>query len=152
EGERLPYGRLLASLGGLLRHEPVLRQSCLFGAATFGAMSAFWNTVAFFLSGPPYEYGSDRIGLVGLIGVAGALAASAAGWLADRLSPRRIVGAGMTFMLVADGLLWGLGERLVWLVVGVVLLDLGAQAAHISNQARIYALRAEVRNRLNTAY
>lgn len=33
-----------------------------------------------------------------------------------------------------------------------MLLDLGAQAAHISNQARIYALREEVRNRLNTVY
>jgi predicted MFS family arabinose efflux permease len=152
QAQRLSYPRLLASIWSLLRDEPVLRQSCLFGAATFGAMSTFWNTVAFFLSGPPYQYGSDQVGLVGLVGVAGALAASASGRLADRTSPRLIIGAGMGLMLLAYGMLWALGERLAWLVAGVVLLDLGAQAAHIANQARIYALRPEVRNRLNTAY
>jgi predicted MFS family arabinose efflux permease len=152
EGERLPYRRLLASLGGLLRDEPVLRQACLFMAATFGAMSAFWNTLAFFLAGPPYHYGTDAIGLVGLVGVAGALAASVAGRLADRFSPRGIIGAGMVLMLAAYVMLGAGGESLAWLIAGVVLLDLGAQAAHIANQSRIYALRPEVRNRLNTAY
>ena len=37
-----------------------------------------------------------------------------------------------------------------WL--GVILLDLGAQSAHISNQSRIYAIRPEARSRMNTAY
>src|SRR4051794_24541619 len=41
----LSYAALLRSLGGLLRDEPVLRQSCLFGAASFGAFSAFWTTL-----------------------------------------------------------------------------------------------------------
>jgi predicted MFS family arabinose efflux permease len=45
----------------------------------------------------------------------------------------------------AGGTLWGL-------VAGVVLLDLGAQAAHISNQSRIYAVRPEARSRMNTGY
>src|SRR4051794_31779216 len=131
----LSYAALLRSLGGLLRDEPVLRQSCLFGAASFGAFSAFWTTLAFFLSGPPYHYGSDEIGLMGLVGVAGALAASASGRLADRLRPRLLIGAGLALMLLAYGLLGTLGDHLAWLVVGVILLDLGAQAAHISNQA-----------------
>ncbi len=38
------------------------------------------------------------------------------------------------------------------LVAGVILLDLGAQSAHISNQSRIYAIRPEARSRMNTAY
>jgi predicted MFS family arabinose efflux permease len=41
--------------------------------------------------------------------------------------------------------LWGIA-------LGVILLDLGAQANHISNQTRVYALRPEARNRLNTVY
>ena len=32
------------------------------------------------------------------------------------------------------------------------LLDMGVQGSHISNQARIFGLRPEVRNRLNTVY
>ena len=59
---------------------------------------------------------------------------------------------GMALMVLAYAMLWARGESLGWLIAGVVLLDLGAQAAHIANQARIYALRPEVRNRLNTAY
>jgi len=38
------------------------------------------------------------------------------------------------------------------MVVGVILLDLGAQSAHVSNQSRIYAIRPEARSRMNTAY
>jgi predicted MFS family arabinose efflux permease len=37
-------------------------------------------------------------------------------------------------------------------VAGVILLDLGVQSAHISNQSRIYAIRPEARSRMNTAY
>jgi predicted MFS family arabinose efflux permease len=151
-GQHLPYPRLLASVAELLREEPVLRQSCLFGAASFGAMSAFWNTLAFFLAGPPYEYGSGGVGLFGLVGVAGALAASVAGRLADRVSPRRTIGAGLALMALAYALCWLAGTQLGWLLAAVVLLDLGAQAVHISNQARIYAIRPEARNRMNTAY
>ncbi len=151
-GQHLPYPRLLASLAALLREEPVLRQSCLFGAASFGAMSAFWNTLAFFLARPPYEYGSDAVGLFGLVGVAGAAAASVAGRLADRVRPRRTIAAGFALMVLAYALCWLAGQQLAWLLAAVVLLDLGAQAVHISNQARIYAIRPEARNRLNTAY
>ena len=84
--------------------------------------------------------------------MAGAAAASVAGRLSDRTSPRLTVGAGMALMLAAFGLLWAEGNHLAWLVIAVVLLDLGAQATHIANQARIYALRPEARSRLNTAY
>jgi hypothetical protein len=34
----------------------------------------------------------------------------------------------------------------------VVLLDLGVQVVHVSNQTRNYALRPEARSRLNTVY
>jgi predicted MFS family arabinose efflux permease len=37
-------------------------------------------------------------------------------------------------------------------VAGVVLLDLGVQVVHVSNQTRNYALRPDARSRLNTVY
>jgi predicted MFS family arabinose efflux permease len=41
---------------------------------------------------------------------------------------------------------------LMWLVVGVFLMDAGAQASQISNQTRIYALSPALRNRINAVY
>ncbi len=37
-------------------------------------------------------------------------------------------------------------------IIGVILLDIGQQAIHVSNQTRVYALIPEARNRLNTVY
>src|SRR5262245_7398068 len=149
---RLSYPALLKSLVGLVREEPVLRQSCLFGAATFGAFSAFWATLALHLAGPPFGYGSEVAGLFGLVGVVGVAAAPLVGWAGDRGSLRRTVGLGIGVTALSFVLL-GLGGRVLGvLVAGVVLLDLGVQVVHVANQARNYALRPDARSRLNTVY
>ena len=44
------------------------------------------------------------------------------------------------------------GSSLIGLVIGVVVLDVGVQAGHISNQSRIYGLKPEARSRINTVY
>jgi predicted MFS family arabinose efflux permease len=152
EHSGMSYLGLLRSIGGLLRDEPVLRQSCLFGAMGFGAFSAFWTTLAFHLAGPPFGYPSGVVGLFGLVGVVGALAAPLAGRFADRRSPRWTIGAGLTCVLLAYAIFACSGRTLWGLVAGVILLDLGVQSAHISNQSRIYAVRPEARSRMNTAY
>ncbi len=122
------YVGLLRSIGGLLRDEPILRQSCLFGAMGFGAFSTFWTTLAFHLAGPPFHYGTGSIGLFGLVGIVGALAAPVAGRLADRHSARWTIGAGLTCMLLAYIVLYGFGRTVAGIVAGVILLDLGAQS------------------------
>ena len=152
EDSGMSYLGLLRSIGGLLRDEPVLRQSCLFGAMSFGAFSAFWTTLAFHLAGPPFRYPSGVVGLFGLVGIVGALAAPLAGRFADRRNPRWTIGTGLACVLTSYALYYGFGRTLWGLVAGVVLLDLGAQAAHISNQSRIFAVRPEARSRMNTAY
>jgi len=38
------------------------------------------------------------------------------------------------------------------LIIGVVLMDMGVQATHISNQAIIFAINPAARNRINTIY
>ena len=38
------------------------------------------------------------------------------------------------------------------LIIGIAVLDFGAQALHISNQSAIYALHPDSRSRLTTAY
>jgi predicted MFS family arabinose efflux permease len=119
---------------------------------SFGAFSAFWTTLAFHLAGPPFGYASGVVGLFGLVGIVGALAAPLAGRFADRRSPRWTIGAGLACVLLSYAVLDVAGGTLWGMVAGVILLDLGAQAVHISNQARIYAIRPEARSRMNMAY
>ncbi|QBD83536.1 MFS transporter [Ktedonosporobacter rubrisoli] len=148
----MSYPQLLRSLWGLLRQEPVLRETCVMGAMVFGAFSAFWVTLAFFLETPPYHYGSAVAGAFGLVGVVGALAASFVGKLADRIEARRIIGMAVLIVLLAFGIFELFGHALWGLIVGVILLDLGAQSNQVSNQARIYSLNPLARNRINTVY
>jgi predicted MFS family arabinose efflux permease len=42
--------------------------------------------------------------------------------------------------------------QVLGLIIGVLILDLGVQVAHISNQSRIFELNAEARSRLSTIY
>jgi predicted MFS family arabinose efflux permease len=146
------YRALLRSVLTLIRVEPVLRQRMVLGAVAMGSFSILWTSIAFLLSGPPYRYGSAVIGLFSLAGLAGAVAAPQVGRLADR-GYGRLGTLGTIVVLLAS---WGLlalgGHWLAALIPGIVLLDLGAQALHISNQSDIYALPAEVHSRLNTAY
>ncbi len=149
---RMSYSRLLRSLWDLLRTEPVLRETSIFGGLVFAAFSVFWVTLVFFLGTPPYHFGSEVAGLFGLVGVAGALAASLTGKLSDRIDARIMTGVMIVLTLLAFIVFWFLGHMLWGLILGVILLDLGTQGAHISNQTRVFSLSAEARSRLNTVY
>jgi predicted MFS family arabinose efflux permease len=146
------YRALLRSVLTLIRAEPVLRQRMVLGAVAMGSFSILWTSIAFLLSGPPYRYGSAVIGLFGLAGLAGAVAAPQVGRLADRGYGRLGTLGTIVILLASWGLLALGGHWLGALIPGIVLLDLAAQALHISNQSDIYALPAEVHSRLNTAY
>ena len=148
----IPYPRLLRSLFTLAREERVLREASLLGALGFGAFSVFWSTLAFFLEGPPYGLGSQAAGLFGVLGAAGAAAAPVVGRLADRMSPRDNAGASLVLALLSFGLFALFGRSLAGLVTGVLLMDVGVQANHVSNLARVHARRPEARSRMNTVY
>jgi predicted MFS family arabinose efflux permease len=150
--ERLPYPALLRSVLDLVKGEPLLRQRMLLGATAFGCFSVLWTSLAFLLSGPPYHYGNAVIGLFGLAGLAGALTAPVAGRLADRGHGRLAMSGAILVLLASWGLL-ALGKSsVVALIAGIVALDLGVQAMHISNQSAVYSLHGKARSRLTTAY
>lgn len=151
-GAGLSYRSLLASVGRLFLEEPVLRRRSAYGALVFATFSVVWTSLAFLLSGPPYHYSEAVIGLFGLAGVAGALCASVAGRLADRGMARLSTGAFLAMATAAWGLLELGGHSVVALVAGIVLVDLGVQGAHITNQSQVYRLRPEAQSRLTTAY
>lgn len=148
----MTYPVLIKSVADLFREERTLRLRALYGALAFAAFSALWTPLAFLLSRPPFQYSSGTIGMFGLAGVAGALAASAAGRFADRGLAQRMTGITAA-MLIFSWLPMKLGDHsVVFLVLGIILLDLAAQGLHITNQSEIYRLRPDARSRITSAY
>ncbi|HKN15340.1 MAG TPA: MFS transporter [Candidatus Sulfotelmatobacter sp.] len=149
---QLTWLKLIRSTFALIREQPVLREATTLGAIFFCSFSAFWTTLVFFLQTPPYHYGSGVAGLFGLVGAAGAVCAPFIGRMADRYGARRNVLVSLIVTLVSFVVLYLFGRHMPGLIVGVVLLDIGVQAGHVSNQTRIYALLPEARSRLNMVY
>ena len=148
----LPYPKLLASVVRIARDEPVLRRRALYGVFSFATFSVLWTTLAFLLSAPPFSYSDGVIGLFGLVGAAGALAASVVGHYTDRGWVYWLTGGGCLLTLIAFVTLWYGRASLPLLIVGIVVLDVGSQGLHISNQSEIYRLQPEARNRINAFY
>jgi predicted MFS family arabinose efflux permease len=154
----LRYADAMRSLWTLARTQPLLRESCVIGASAFASFSCFWTTLAFLLESH-YHLGAGVAGTFGIVGAAGALIAPVAGRSSDRHGPRWVLMAGIGTLALSYVLLWA-GELAhmswVWhvaaLVVGVVVLDLGAQMTQIANQTRVFGLVPSARSRLNTIY
>ncbi len=156
--QNLRYPEAMRSLWTLWRTQPLLRESCVLGALVFASFSCFWTTVAFLLKSH-YGLGPGVAGTFGVVGAAGALVAPVAGRLADKHGSRWVVGVGMSLLAGSYLVLW-LEElasmptvmHVAALVVGVVILDSGAQMVQVANQTRIFGLVADARSRLNTVY
>ncbi len=112
----------------LFRDLPELRAIALTGGLTYAALSAFWASLAFYVESDVFHAGPSTAGLFGLIGAGGALAANLAGRNVERFGARRIVQACIGVMLAGYAVFVGAGATWAGLIVGVVLLDLGAQA------------------------
>jgi predicted MFS family arabinose efflux permease len=156
--QRLTYGEAICSLWTLVRTQPLLRESCTVGALVFASFSCFWTTLAFLLH-DHYGLGAGAAGTFGVVGAAGAMVAPLAGRLSDKHGSRWVITAGMSLLAASYFLLWG-GEtaristalHLMILVIGVVVLDMGAQMTQVANQTRIFGLVPSARSRLNTVY
>lgn len=148
---RSSYAALLLSIARLFREQPTLRQRGLLGMLSFASFAMFWTSLAFMLS-QRYGFGEGLIGTFALIGVAGALCARFAGKLADAGWSRVSTGGFIALNVCSWAFLYGGQWSLTSLVLGILLLDLGAQGTHISNQSEIYRLDPAARSRLTTGY
>jgi predicted MFS family arabinose efflux permease len=149
---KMHYFDLLRSVGSMVREHSALRESAAIGALLFGSFSAFWTTLVFFLAKPPYHYGARMAGAMGLLAAASAGLAPIVGRMIDRRSPKLGIAIAVCLALSSFILMAFVGHWLIGLGVGVILLDIGVQTGHISNQTRIYNAFPEARSRANTVY
>lgn len=146
------YPQLLASMLKLLHQEKVLQVRGVLALLMFAAFNIFWSALVLPLSEPPYSFSHTIIGSFGLVGVVGALAAARAGQWADRGYAQRTSLAALVILLIAWGPLSLMAYSLWALVIGIVLLDLGGQALHVTNQSMIFRTRPEAHSRLVGLY
>lgn len=104
-----------------------------------GFAQVLWTALTFLLVRSPYGWSDSAIGLVG---AAGALTASVAGRLPDCEYVHIVTGAETALLLAAWPAIAAGARSLVWLLVGVIVLDLAHNAVLNGNQIVIYALRA----------
>lgn len=146
------YPHLLASMLTLLRQEKILQVRGMLALLMFAAFNIFWSALALPLSASPYHFSHTAIGAFGLVGVVGALAATRAGQWADRGYAQRTSVIALVILLLAW---WPLSlmEWSLWaMMIGIILLDLGGQALHVTNQSLIFRTRPEAHSRLVGLY
>ncbi|WP_222430973.1 MFS transporter [Mucilaginibacter pallidiroseus] len=145
------YKQLMKSLIHLVRDEPKLRLASLRGALCFACFSAFWTTLVFLLK-QQFNEGSDVAGAFGLAGAAGAISVGAMGKLTDKMDGYKLATFTLALIVISFVIFMFSASSIAGLVIGVIVMDMGVQATHISNQALIFSLNPAARNRINTVY
>lgn len=146
------YPRLLVSALEQFGRFRLLRRLSFIGILQFGLLSAFWTTITFHLSGEPFNFGTGTIGLFGLVAVAGALVAPLMGKKADKGGITKIRFLAIGLVLASILIMWWGQNSVTWLLIGVLLLDIGAQSIQVSSVALMYTLDASSHSRINTIY
>src|SRR6201996_9089370 len=127
------YGSLMTSLITLVKKEPALRIASIRGALCFACFSAFWTTLTFLLK-DNFNKGSDVAGLFGLVGAFGALAAGFMGKLSDKMDAYKLSTFTLLLIVISFVVFYFSAHSFIGLIIGVIVLDMGVQATHISNQ------------------
>ncbi|MCF8714237.1 MFS transporter [Joostella atrarenae] len=145
------YKELMKSIWFYFKSDSTLRLASLRGAIGFAGFSAFWTTLVFLLE-DVFNYGSGVAGAFGALGICGALAANVMGKLSDRMNKNKVILIAIIIMIFAWLVFYFSTASIIGLVIGVILLDMGLQSLHITNQSIILSGSPEAGNRINTIY
>ena len=159
---QIGYWALVGSMFDLMRREPVVQARGVLALLMFAVLNIFWSALTLALSAPPFALPHTVIGAFGLVGVAGALAAARTGRWVDGGHAQRTTLAALALLLAAWWPLSQLSSPLsqpsqgygsLWLLaLGIVLLDAGGQALHVTNQSLILRTRPDAPGRLIGVY
>jgi predicted MFS family arabinose efflux permease len=149
--EGMRYHRLIASTLRLVVDEPRVRWAVAVQVPVFATFNVVWVMLVFLLTGR-YGLTVAAAGLFGLFSLVTMASAPFVGRLLDRRGSTLVMGVFLG-VLVLGALVFQFSEvAIAFVVVGLMLLNLGQQGAGVANQSRILNLRPGSRSRLNTLY
>ncbi|MDZ8080875.1 MAG: MFS transporter [Nostoc sp. DcaGUA01] len=146
------YFELLKSTLHQLKRFSLLREASLIGGLLFGVFCSFWTTLTFHLSGAPFYFQSDTIGIYGFVAIAAALTAPVFGKLADKGNSQRSLTFAVSLVIASLVIAKIASNSALAIAVAVLLIDVGVQAMQVTNIARIYTLDSQSNSRINTVY
>lgn len=148
----VPYRKLLASVFSIVRQHRIVQLTLIMGGISFSVFTMFWTGLTFLLSSSLFSYSATKIGLVGLAGLAGAIGAQPAGLLHDKGWSMQATGIALGLALISIIIAAAGASSIYIILLAVVLIDVAIQAVNVLNQTRIFAVDANSRSRLNTAF
>lgn len=148
----MPFIKLVQSTLGLLLTDRVLRIRGTLALLMFAVFSIFWSALALPLTAPPLSLSHSAVGAFGLLGAAGVFFAGRAGRWADQGWSQCTSAAALVLLLLAWIPLSFTESSLWWLAIGILMLDVGCQALHVTNQAMILRGPVESHGRLIGCY
>ncbi len=146
------YFQLLRSSLLQLKRFSLLRQTSLAGGLLFGVFCSFWTTLTFYLSGPPFNFHPDTIGLFGFIAIAGPLLSPTFGKLADKGNTIYLLLSSIVMIILSMILIKLVPGSVAVLAIAVLLLNIGIPANQVTNVSLIYTLDQSSNSRINTVY
>jgi predicted MFS family arabinose efflux permease len=131
---------------------PVLRRRAIYHAGLFASFTLFWTAIPILLLSPTFQLSQQGIALFALAGALGVVAAPIAGRLADKGLTKITTALAMCSVAIAFLLAQFGADSLTLLVFAGILLDMGVHCNLVLGQRAIYALKPEIRSRLNALY
>ncbi|QUW91384.1 MFS transporter [Streptomyces sp. V17-9] len=146
-------GSLLRSTAALLVEVPALRRPVAVASLAMAGYTVHLVTITLLLVEEPYDWSTSTIGAVGLVGAVGPLFMPLAGRYVDRGHPRAVLLAG----LLLSGLAWlvmlpARNGEVGWLIIGMIMINLGQTAMLNASQNTCYEVRPEARSRINAVF
>lgn len=145
--------RLWASTATLLAGLPALRRPVAVAAFAMASYILHLTSLTLLLIDRPYHWSPATIGLIGLVAVAGPLAVPFAGRLVDRGHARLVLVGGVALSAAAWLVMLPAHDgNVVWLVGGILVINVGQTAVLNAGAATSYELRPHARGQINAVF
>lgn len=145
------YLKLMQSIYSIFKSNSNVRLAALRGALGFAGLSAFWTTLVFLLE-DSFNYGSATAGSFGVLGIVGAITANVMGRKNTESNKNKLITISSIILIISWCIFLVSATSLIGLIIGVLLIDVGFQMLHITNQSCIFSNNLEAKNRVNTIY